>query len=566
MIYKISGSWGNHEGSMLLLLTILSLYYFFFSLGKKTPYSNHCIHIQGIVIALFALYTAFASNPFELVFIASNEGLGLNPLLQDIGLALHPPMLYLGYIGFVVVFSLALSGLINEKVNSDLAKQIRPWLLFSWSTLTLGIGLGSWWAYRELGWGGYWFWDPVENVSLMPWLGATALIHANKALEKKNSMKVFTILMAISTFILSLLGIFLVRSGLLTSVHSFAIDSLRGYFIILLITLIGGAAFLIFALKASKIIKKKNNFNGFFDKLIMILLNNYFIVIALFAMLLGVFYPIFAREFFDQTVSIGASYYNKIFAILLTPFLLIFCAYYINLTVKKSKNENFLDFFAFYILEDLVYKTMPILKVYRKLMIAKFIIFIAISALISGFFFHNSQNATLLELSILFLAIFASLMAIAGKKSPSNIAHLGFSLVLMGIILSSYLGISKEINIKEQETVTINERKIKFEKTDYEIGKNFVARTGFFTIDDKIELKPQLRYYPVSQQTTFEASIHYGIFGDLYLALGNKDENENYALRIYCKPFIYLIWLGIFMIFCGGLFGCFKSFRKLNRS
>lgn len=499
LIYKISGAWGNHEGSMLLLLTVIAGYTFLFALFDKSEFKITTISSQALIILGLTSYTAFASNPFERIFPAANAGLGLNPLLQDIGLAMHPPMLYIGYIGFSLVFSLAIAAMLQEKVTKDLANAMRPWLLLSWGFLSLGIMLGSWWAYRELGWGGFWFWDPVENVSLMPWLASTALLHCIMLLKKQEIFKIWTTLLSIINFILCLLGIFLVRSGLLTSVHSFAVDARRGFFIIMLITIIGGVGLLIFALKAGKINAQKIHF-GFFSRISMILLNNYFLVIALFTVVLGTLYPIFAQNFLNSAISVGASYYNKIFAILLAPFLIF---------------------------------------------------------LLMSYFLHYDQSALLPRKSI--LKSFT-------KFKPSNIAHYGFFLVIAGILLSSIFGITKEVNIKQSETVEISDYKLRFDKIEYAAGKNFVERIAVFAViknDEEIaQLKPALRFYPISDQTTNEASILHTLGGDLYLAIGNKDENENYALRIYYKPFIYLIWLGALLMFGAALYKIYKLLQK----
>ena len=321
-IYKISGSWGNHEGSMLLLITILSGYSLAFAFLSKISAEKKLIILssQSFIVAAFSSFTAFTSNPFIRLFPAPKEGLGLNPVLQDIGLAMHPPMLYVGYIGFSLVFSFAIAGLLLEKIDRDFSKYLKNWLFFSWGFLTAGIGLGSWWAYRELGWGGYWFWDPVENISLMPWIAATALIHCIKFLEKKEIFKSWTAFLAILTFILCLLGIFLTRSGVLTSVHSFAVDAKRGFFVIMLILIVGGIGLLIFGAKSGKLESVKIKFH-FTSRIAAILVNNYFLLLSLFIVVLGTLYPLFSQSFFDQFIAIGPSYYNKLFSILIVPFL-----------------------------------------------------------------------------------------------------------------------------------------------------------------------------------------------------------------------------------------------------
>lgn len=533
LIFKIAGSWGNHEGSMLLLLTVLSSYSLAFALIDKSEFKNFTLAAQSLIILGFASFTAFTSNPFERIFPAPVEGLSLNPILQDIGLALHPPMLYLGYVGFCIPFCLAIAGLLKEEVNQQLAKTATLWMFLPWGFLTLGIGLGAWWAYRELGWGGYWFWDPVENVSLMPWLAATALIHANKLLRTQNICKIWTIFLALTNFILCLIGIFLTRSGLLSSVHSFAVDAKRGFFVILLIAIIGGIAMLIFALKSSKIKPSQNNPHDLFSATGGIFVNNYILIISLFTVFLGTLYPIFSQNFLGQSISIGAKYYNQIFAILLLPFLIFLIIYYYN-----HKNASI--------------KALKIVTPHNTLILL-------LSTIITFLIKHYFGSANLLEIVLLFLTLNTAFLSAFSKKTVSNLAHLGFTLLLIGVMLSS-LGSVKEINIKQGEIISVSDDsnyQIRFDRIGYKAGKNFLAREGVFTIlqnkreigGKSGELTPQLRYYPVSDQTTNEAAIRHGIFGDLYLAIGNKDENDFYALRIYYKPFIYLIWLGCLIMF-----------------
>ena len=531
LIYKISGSWGNHEGSMLLLISIIASYTLAFNFFSKIETEKKLIitSSQSFIIALFAAFTAFTSNPFERIFPMPTAGLGLNPLLQDIGLALHPPMLYIGYIGFSLIFSFAIAGLLTEKIDKKFVSHLKNWLFFSYGFLTLGIGLGAWWAYRELGWGGYWFWDPVENISLMPWLAATALIHATKLVEKKEIFKIWTAFLAILTFILCLLGIFLVRSGILTSVHSFAIDASRGFFVIGLIILIGGGALLIFGAKMNKLKTHAEKFS-FFSKSGLISINNYFLIVALFIVLLGTTYPIFSRGFFDQFISIGPSYYNQVFSILIIPFLIF-------LTLS-SNTGNFLN---------------P----------RNILILLASCTLTSLTFFYH-QEVNFIQITILFLAIFAALTTYDLRLTTMSCAHFGFCLIVIGIVLTTSFGLTKEVNLKQNETLKLGDYKIKFTAIEYFAGKNFISRQGDFTVfknDREIgRLAPQLNYYPVNEQTTNEASIRHGLFGDLYLVIGTKDEKENYALRAYYKPFIYLIWLGCLLIFWAAMTRGLKKF------
>jgi len=523
-IYKVAGSWGNHEGSMLLLISILCCYTFFFNIFSKIDTVKKIIitSSQSAIIGLFAAFTAFTSNPFLRIFPTPSEGLGLNPLLQDIGLALHPPMLYTGYIGFSLIFSFAIAGLLTEKIDRNFARHLKKWLFLAYGFLTLGIGLGSWWAYRELGWGGFWFWDPVENVSLMPWIAATALVHCLRMLEKKEIFKIWSVFLAILTFILCLIGIFLVRSGVLTSVHSFAVDAQRGFFVIGLILTIGGLALLIFGHKMLKIKSETQNFTA---KIGAILFNNYFLLIALFIVFLGTIYPIFSRSFFDQFITIGPNYYNKIFSILIIPFLAF-------LAISSDLNQPKINFLN-----------------HRNCLILA-----ATTALTSLTFFYP-QKADFFQIIILFLAIFAAVKMFFLKQNfTMKFAHIGFSLIIVGIVLASSFGLTKETNLKQSETLKFGNYELKFNEIKYFEAKNFLARQGDFTVlkgNHEIgKLSPQLRYYPISHQSTNEASIIHGIFGDLYLVIGTKDENENYALRAYYKPFIWLIWFGCLMIFC----------------
>lgn len=555
LIYKISGSWGNHEGSMLLLITILSGYSLAFAFLSKIDVTRKVIILssQSFIIAAFSAFTAFTSSPFLKIFPTPKSGLGLNPVLQDIGLAMHPPMLYTGYIGFSLVFSFAIAGLLTEKIDKNFAKYLKNWIFFSWGFLTLGIGLGSWWAYRELGWGGYWFWDPVENISLMPWLTATTLIHCIKLVEKKEIFKIWTAFLSILSFILCLLGIFLTRSGILTSVHSFAIDATRGFFVIALILIIGGMGLLIFGKKSGKIQSKTVSFS-FWSKNGAILANNYFLVVALFIVLLGTIYPIFSQSIFNQFISIGPSYYNKLFGFLIIPFLAFLAiSYSLNYSEKTPKDK-------------IVNRTNSLICL--------------ICAFTTSLVFFYEKSTSFLQIAILFFAILCTVLTILSflrtsffkrrgsllKKLfslrsisaiPVTLAHLGFSLIITGIILTSSFGVTKEMNIKLGQSVKIENYEITFNDVNYTKGSNFVTRSGAFEVkknDILYEtLYPELRFYPIADKTTNEASIKSGFFGDIYIVLGQKDENDLYAIRIYTKPFIYLMWLGCAMIFAGAM-------------
>lgn len=485
LIYKISGAWGNHEGSMLLLLSILNFYalLFVFLSRMNTKIKIATLAIQSLIICGFCAFIIFTSNPFEIIFPIPTEGLGLNPILQDIGLAMHPPMLYTGYIGFSLIFSITLAGLLTEKIDKEFATFLKPWLMFSWSFLTLGIGLGSWWAYRELGWGGFWFWDPVENVSLMPWFCATALLHSIAILAKNNHFKIWSAFLGILTFVFCLLGIFLVRSGIVTSVHSFASDPERGIFIMLLLLIIGGSGFLIFFFKSLKI-KNSDEQISLTSRNGMILINNLLMCVSLFIVALGTLYPLALQLVSDSSITIGASYYNQLFAPIA---LAVLCLMTLVPSVRLNKFSS----------------------------------------------------------------------------SAMLVSHIGIFIIIVAIFLTSLFSKTAQLNMKFGDKTNIGNYEIEFQNVEYLTGKNYVARQGNFKIfknDKKITtLKPQSRYYPENDQTTTEASIKHFILSDLYLVMGGKDEKENYAIRIYYKPFISFIWLGCLMIFVGGIYSLIKK-------
>ncbi len=561
LIYKISGSWGNHEGSMLLLISAISCYSAAFAFFSKTDDQKKIITIcvQSLILLEIVIYTACASNPFLRLFPAPITGLGLNPILQDIGLAMHPPILYLGYIGFSLIFSFTISGLITGRIDKNFAAEIKNWLFFTWGFLTLGIGLGSWWAYRELGWGGYWFWDPVENISLMPWLAGATLIHSIKLLEKKETFKIWTSLLAITSFILCLIGIFLVRSGILTSIHAFAVDVKRGLFIILLILTIGAGGLLVFGLNARKIKSHDQLKIDLWSKIGMILFNNYFLTLALFIVLLGTLYPIFSQLFFDSSISVAASYYNQIFKIIIIPFLtlMIFSYdldYFKNNNYRKSFNrKNLLLFLLALTISFAVFYLKSIDSSGDELVfLEKIIFFLSIASLLFV------TNYAIVQIN---KKTFSQIL----NKLPIIFGHLGFSLIIIGIMFSSYFGITKEVNIKKDQIIMVKNYQIKFEDAQYVQGENYIARQGRFSVLENNKfltiLNPQLRYFQVSDQTTYEAAIKNSIFSDLYLVLGNKDDDEFYALRVYYKPMIHLIWLGCFMIFAAAFIKIISGVR-----
>ncbi len=537
LIYKISGTWGNHEGSILLLVTILSFYSVAFAFLSNVNSSQKILIIcsQLIITCGILAFIILTSSPFLRLFPIPSEGLGLNPILQDIGLALHPPMLYTGYIGFSLIFSFAISALILKEIDQKFAENIRPWLMFSWSFLTLGIGLGSFWAYRELGWGGYWFWDPVENVSLMPWLCATALIHCIIMLKKTGNFRIWSCFLSIMSFVFCLLGIFLVRSGVLTSVHSFANDPKRGIFIILLLLFLGGGGFLIFFIQSLKLKTFKSDF-AIFSKAGLVLINNFLLCLALFVVVLGTLYPLILQSLFDSSISIGPFYYQQILSPLaILILLLMILTPYAKLTVNKGLNKKLMIILISGILVIILsvnfqnhLKPLPLMALFFSM------------ALIFTCAFHQFRNRQKITIN----------------NSLMFLGHLGIAVIIIGIAANALFCKTKELNMKLGESVSIANYQITFSALDYAAGKNYLARIGIFTINDqnkKFQLSPETRYYPVSDQSTTEAAIKHKLTEDLYLVIGNKDENENFAVRIYYKPFISFIWFGCLILFVSGI-------------
>ena len=528
LIFKIAGAWGNHEGSMLLLVLVLLIYNAIFLFTSKLDLSITIttVAIQTAVVTLFAFYTLATSNPFLPVFPLPKSGLGLNPLLQDIGLALHPPMLYCGYLGSILVFSLTISAVINNRLHhKDLLKQVHFWLYFTFASLTVGIALGAWWAYRELGWGGYWFWDPVENISLMPWLGCIMLIHCLLLVKKQDKFKLWLVFLVIVNAILCLLGIFLTRSGVLTSVHSFAVDLKRGFAMIILVLLIGVFGFIVFADKFHQIIGKKNHKKSY---ILPLLAQNYLLVLFLLVVFIGTIYPILANGLWQELITIGPSYYQHIFAVGLIPFLLLLnVASWQHLQQFKQKS----------------------------------LFLLVISALIASLvvYFKPEKSLLIVAWPLVFSITLAIVNNILTKqKTSAKIAHLGFLLMLAGIVANGYFDTTKETQLKIGESVEVANLKLELQNTQYLVGKNFLSNQGIVSISQKqkhlVTLTPELRYYPVSNQTTNETSIYHYWLGDLAVVLGTKDEQNNYAVRIYHKPLIYFIWLGALMMCCSFLF------------
>jgi cytochrome c-type biogenesis protein CcmF len=542
LFYKIAGTWGNHEGSLLLWLLVLTLFILIFFLKTKNQplkYKLLTLIFQQIIIIGFFLFLIQTSNPFNFIFPTPEEGMGLNPILQDPALAIHPPILYLGYVGSSIIFSSALAATYLNLVSKVWASHIKKWIIASWVFLTLGILLGSIWAYYELGWGGFWFWDPVENVSLMPWLALTTLLHCIIVLEKKQVLTSWVIILSISTFTLSMCGTFLVRSGILNSVHTFANDPERGLFILVfLFSLIFISLFIFFFFHKSS----QNNSNSFFwlSKETSIIINNWFMMYFLSVVLIGTIYPIFLEVLSSQKISVGPPFYHKLIIPFLIPFLM---AMAIGPKLKWIKS-NIVD--KFYL-------------------VLFFAISIVLSFLIVKKFSTNLLINTILVSSALYL-FFITLRDFFIRKYSNisqNIAHFGFSLLILSILLNNLFSSEIITNLKVGETFTSSKTKIVFKSINQKQEKNYksiIANFSIENINEKIEdLSPELRIYNQPNIVTSEADIKTTLLSDKFIVINIVQNQDYFNVRYQVKPFMLWIWISVIVISFGGLLSFFKK-------
>ena len=543
LFYKISGTWGNHEGSLLLWLLVLTLFIFLFLLKSKNQpkkYTILTILFQQIIIVGFFVFLIKTSSPFNYIFPTPNEGLGLNPILQDPALAIHPPILYLGYVGSSIIFSSALAGVSTNYISSSWAKHIKVWILSSWVFLTLGILLGSIWAYYELGWGGFWFWDPVENVSLMPWFALITLLHCTLVLEKKSVLTSWVVILSIATFTLSMSGTFLVRSGVLNSVHTFANDPERGLFILIfLFSLIFLSVFIFLFFHKTE----KQSMNSFFwlSKETSILVNNWFMMYFLSVVLIGTIYPIFLEVLSSEKISVGPPFYNKLIIPFLIPFLL---AMAIGPKLKwiRSDLENKVNLFIF------------------------FIISIGLSLFILRNLDVNFLINTILVTSafFLFLITLKDFFSRKLKNLSQNLAHFGFSLLILSILFNNFFSTEIITNLKINESFQNERLKISFEGIEQKDQQNFKTFVGKFLVEDsqgvKDIMQPELRIYNQPNIITSEADIKTTLYKDKFMTMNSVQNQEYFNIRYQVKPFMVWIWLSTLLIVLSG----FISFLRKN--
>ena len=543
VFYKISGTWGNHEGSLLLWVIILTIFSFLFLvLNKKHPknYRLHTLIIQNLLILGFLFFILFNSNPFSVITPVPNEGLGLNPILQDPALAIHPPLLYIGFVGSSIYFSAAMASMISNYNDRTFAKSIKSWVLISWVFQTLGIMVGSIWAYYELGWGGFWFWDPVENASLLPWFSMTALLHSLMVLEKRKAFYFWTIILCLLTFTLSVTGTFLVRSGILNSVHTFANDPTRGIYILVFLTIMIIASVYFLFTKY----KHETNHISANSKETFVLINNWFMMFYLITVLLGTLYPIFTDALFESKISVGPPFYNSVITPVVVFFLILMA---IGPQSKWIKNR-FTNF--------------------KELLI---ILVGALAINFTIFFIFKSYGviSNLIIISSLFL-ILSSFFDFF-KKSEINfariISHLSFGFLIFFIGLNHNFSIEKELNLKLGEEKEIDN--YKFVLNDLELNNqiNYKAIIGKVKVKNMVTneertLKPEIRIYDNPRTLTYEASIKTNFFKDHYLTMSNIDRSEYYNIKFQEKPLMIWIWISVAMLSLGGLLTLFRNAKN----
>ena len=546
LFYKIAGTWGNHEGSLLLWAIILSIFSFLFLVYNK----NHpkkfrllTLIIQNILILGFLFFILFNSNPFSKISPIPSEGLGLNPILQDPALAIHPPLLYVGFVGASIYFSAAIASLITNYSEKSFSLSIKNWVLISWCFQTLGILVGSIWAYYELGWGGFWFWDPVENASLLPWFAMTALFHSLIVFEKRNLFYFWVIILCLITFTLSVTGTFLVRSGILNSVHTFASDPTRGVYILIFLSLmIFGSIFLLF-----KKYKKENYDLNRNSKETFILVNNWFMMFYLITVLLGTIYPIFTDALTDNKISVGPPFYNAIIFPVVVVFLL-FMALGPKAKWIKNKFEN--------------------IRTYILILTGA----IGLNLAIIFFFKSYSLLSNFIIISALFLII-SSLMDIAKalKKNKLDfariISHTSFGFLVLFIGLNDIFSLEKDYNIKLGETKKFENYSIQLQNLDLKNYKNYQAVIGKLEIKNINSnqtniLNPEIRIYDKPKTLTYEAAIKTSLIKDYYLTMSNIDRSDYYNIKFQKKPLMAWIWISVIMIVVGGSIRLFSNAKN----
>ncbi len=548
--YRISAVWGAHEGSLLLWVLILAGWSYAvscFSGSLPQTFASRVLAVLGLISVGFLLFTVLTSNPFERLIPAAADGRDLNPLLQDPGLIIHPPMLYMGYVGLAVPFAFAIAALLEGRIDAAWTRWTRPWTTVAWVFLTVGIMLGSWWAYYELGWGGWWFWDPVENASFMPWLMATALLHSLAVTEQRSTFKAWTLLLAIFGFSLSLLGTFLVRSGVLVSVHAFATDPERGVFILIFLTIVIGSALTLYAWRASTV-TSSGRF-ALVSRETLLLINNVLLVVATATILLGTLYPLLLDALNLGKISVGPPYFNSVFIPLMLP-LLFFLGFG---PIARWKQDQ---------------PTSLLIRIY-KTAILSILLGLSFILLAAG----PASFTVTLSICLAFWVVFGTLASLKLRiqaKDPLKslprlprgfygmmIAHIGVAVFTIGVTLVSVYEQQADVRMAPGDTHELNNYLFQLDRVEEVPGPNYQAKRAIVSVykENKLvtTLTPEKRFYPSQAQPMTEAGIHPSLFRDIYVSMGEPLDNGAWAMRLYHKPFIRWVWLGPLLMAVGGL-------------
>ncbi|MFZ5502449.1 MAG: heme lyase CcmF/NrfE family subunit [Pseudomonadota bacterium] len=550
-MYKVAAIWGGHEGSLLLWVTNLSLWAGFVALKSRhlpREMVARVLGVMGLIAVGFLLFMLFTSNPFDRLIPAAAEGLDLNPLLQDFGLAIHPPILYTGYVGFSVAFAFAISALLGGHLDATWARWSRPWTTVAWSFLTLGIMLGSWWAYYELGWGGWWFWDPVENASFMPWLAGTALIHSLAVTEKRAAFKSWTVLLAIAAFSLSLLGTFLVRSGVLTSVHSFASDPKRGVFILAFLVIVIGTSLLLFAWRAPKI-----GLGGKFELLsreTLLLSNNVLFAVASASVFIGTLYPLFMDALGYGKLSVGPPYFNAVFVPLMVP-VVLFMGLGPLARWKKFEAPDMLKRVRW------AFASSVVIGLALPVVMGKWSPLIALGIFMACWIIASVGLGLRQRFSggEIWQRVRAQSLSYYGMQ----LAHFGVAIFIIGVTMVMGYETERDVRMEIGDTVEVGGYVFRFDGVKGLNGPNYMAAQGKFTVTKNGEkvnvLYPEKRRYNASGMPMTEAAIDTGFIRDLYVSMGEQIEGdvEAWAIRVYHKPFVDWIWFGCTLMALGGV-------------
>ncbi len=570
LIFRISAVWGAHEGSLLLWALVLSLW-----TGAVTVFSRsipkdmlaRVISVMGMVSVGFLLFMLLTSNPFERLAMAPLEGRDLNPLLQDFGLAIHPPMLYMGYVGFSVAFAFAIAAMLGGKLDAAWARWSRPWTNIAWMFLTIGISLGSWWAYYELGWGGWWFWDPVENASFMPWLVGTALMHSLAVTEKRGTFKAWTVLLAIFAFSLSLLGTFLVRSGILTSVHAFATDPARGVFILMFLVVVIGGSLLLYAWRAPKI-RSSTTFE-LFSRETALLINNVILVVVAASVLLGTLYPLLLDALGVGKISVGPPYFESVFVPLTIPLALLL-GVGAMMRWKQDKPMRLVKALGLlFVISVVVGSSLPLL-------FSRYEFGAAIGLMLATWIVLTTLQGLRLRLANKGYSL-QSFISIPRGFYGMSIAHIGVAVFIVGITLTSIYSEEKDVRMEQGEKFVLGGYSFEFKGVISVPGPNYNAQKGFLSVskDDQVVaiMYPEKRVYRVQRSPMTEAAIDAGFTRDLFIALGEpRGAKGAWSLRLYVKPFIRWIWLGTLIMGFGGILAAtdrryrMAKKKKLNKA